>query len=271
MNRQQCKDMLKRKECGTKAMTFSKDSCSYDGTPSPKYGLMQTQTQTGLICTIDRRRIIATKRTSPLFGTNCTAEQLECRQGASITVWEKDVISSCPYKYITTISKLESQAEDVLFDRTGGYAYKVTGEASFCEMKGYSTAEGLIITANASAKKLRSSEIELAITHRLLASEINGRTFKDHESINMVRKQMCDELAAFFNTLKDKDDYYEAVTLGTNKEVVVYVLGGLIVLPRCVRVEEIDLKEFEDKCYEDPIVEFSVPVKSERQVANEDY
>ena len=54
--------------------------------------------------------------------------------------------------------------------------------------------------------------------------------------------------------VNERKNFMEPITIGTYQTIVIQVIGGLIFLPRSVKVKEIELVPFDDKCYEDPRV-----------------
>lgn len=90
--------------------------------------------------------------------------------------------------------------------------------------------------------------------HKLIESEADGRLYSVYRNFESIKKEICQDFAALLRVIKDRDNFMEPITIGTGQTVVIQVMGGLIFLFRCVKVNTIEVLPFEDKCYEDPMV-----------------
>jgi hypothetical protein len=230
-----CRDMVRKKECEWEKMTCEGSRCDYDGTPKEDYAWMRTTTTKGVICSFYKRRLIALTQDSKVFDTDCRVKDFSCKGTTSITIWDKSAVIACPYQHMAKISEVEIIENNIMQDSTSQYAYKID-KITICGFEAYKTTDDLLLVLDTyliHGQQLPKADVELANIHTLMLAENDGRSLAVRQAIDKVRKEICKDHAAVLAMLEDKEDYYAPLRLlDGGSTVVVYVTGGLIFLPR---------------------------------------
>lgn len=148
--------------------------------------------------------------------------------------------------------------------------FKVSKEIKTCNtnMSVFETTEGLYLTKDESAKSLRKSRSNLASIHELMLAENDGKEFVDFDIFNRIQYEICEELAFNLRQFRINDDRLEVLKLKSNKEVVIQSRNGRITFPKCVVVNEIEIDDEMDECFEEPRVKIFIPKqRSKRDTA----
>jgi len=176
-----CEKLINENLCDGSPMTCKEKTCFLDKTPKETYTWLGTTTEVGYKCIVKPRATIAKNAEDYLFGEKCKITEKNCQLQNSVIVWEDDVITSshCPYSYITSNDFIRLQ-QSVLYDELNARAFKIISKSkpNKCEFDIYGTQENLFITFSKEAKKLKSSEVDLAALHELILSEQDGSSLR---------------------------------------------------------------------------------------------
>lgn len=266
VNKDECEYMYRTKKCETNTMTCNEGRCEFDGKPIPEYHYLSTFEQIGVSCVVERKHIMAKDDQEELFSTGCKASDLQCVLSNSIIVWSKDIIRNCPLDLVTKVSNLTSVTKDVVFHAENKWAFQLLKEELICSseftngIKVIKTTEGLLLTSDRRATKLKRIDLNLASIHELILSEEDGFKVAEVSHYRQLRQRLCEQNMRFLRLLAQHDDTFATIQ-AKDVNTVVYVKNGNIVLPKCANVNEIELVEINGECYKDLQVRYTLSNK----------
>ena len=109
----------------------------------PSYKWYDTVTIVVLSCKVNPKTIIAHDETSKLFGTKCRARDMECTLHDSTIIWSTDIIHTCPFNRIGSVSF--NTSGDILINSSLHLLLQVKNAESQCNIKMYTTEEGIYL------------------------------------------------------------------------------------------------------------------------------
>jgi hypothetical protein len=249
VNRDECEYMAKTNKCEANDMQCDDPICSFEGSPKPEYYYLSTFEKTGVSCKVESKLIVAKDENEKLFGTDCTARDLECSLKKSIIIWQQNIIRRCEFEFLTTISNLTLMAENVLYQETKQWAFQVVGTSTVCPeirpdgIKIFTTTEGVFLSKDKEATKLSRSELNLASIHELMLSEEDGHKIAELVDFKKLSTELCEQNLRSLRALAHENDQFERVKTSQKEETIVYVKDGQIVIPKCVKISHISTRD----------------------------
>jgi hypothetical protein len=172
------------------------------------------------------RVITARTKEENLFHKNCKATDLHCRMEDSIIVWNEDIISKCPYAYVTQDS-FSHTGDDILYSSVPNHLFKLTNKFTECGMEIYGTTEGLYITWDGKVKQFEKSEVELSTVHELILSEQDGAVFNAHLQREALNRRVCETIRSYLKEFRSKDDEFTLVGNSRGFATIIHAQGGI--------------------------------------------
>ena len=263
VNKDECEYMQRTKKCEANTMTCNDGRCEYDGKPTPQYHYLSTFEQIGVSCVVERKHIMAKDDQEELFSVGCKASDLQCELTNSIIVWSKDIIRNCPLDFVTKVSNITSVTKDVLFHAENKWAFQLLKEEIVCSseftkgIKVMKTTEGLLLTTDQRAARLKKIDLNLAGIHELMLSEEDGLKVAEISDYRQLRQRLCEQNMRFLRLLAQHDDTFATIQ-ANNVSTVVYVKNGNIILPKCANVNEIELVGINGECYQNLPIRYTL-------------
>jgi hypothetical protein len=261
----ECATMVKEKKCGERKMTCDDESCYLDNSPEEEYRWLGSIKKEGLRCSLKYRVITARTKEENLFHKNCKATDLHCRMEDSIIVWNEDIISKCPYAYVTQDS-FSHTGDDILYSSVPNHLFKLTNKFTECGMEIYGTTEGLYITWDGKVKQFEKSEVELSTVHELILSEQDGAVFNAHLQREALNRRVCETIRSYLKEFRSKDDEFTLVGNSRGFATIIHAQGGILRLPTCIEINQIEVFDIQvvksDICTPDLLVKFEVQNKT---------
>ena len=259
LSKGECNDMILTKKCEGQEMSCDESSCFSKNIPSDEYKWMSTINQLGYICSIKPRVISGEKLTTKLIKpaiSACTAEKFYCQLRDSIVVWDKNIINNCSYEYISN-GFYKSIEDNLLMDNVSTHVFQIKAQLDACNMEIYSTQEGLFLTTDSNAEKLRKGENKIKILNELIFSEIDKNYYESYVKNKEIYAHMCSYFMALVKSLANIEDKYLIMTSYNDDEIILYSGGGNLFVPACLNIEEIRLEKTAN-CFEDLPVSFKI-------------
>jgi len=124
---------------------------------------------------------------------------------------------------------------NVVYDGTNSRAFKILS-ANFspcCNMFLYKTQENLVLTFDARAKALNTSEVDLASMHELLLSENDGSALKVSLAMKAIKRRLCEQLSLFLKILSFQHNKVVSYKDNSGNDLIFLAKYGQIFLPNC--------------------------------------
>ena len=262
LTQEDCAEMVRTKKCGKLHMTCTNEYCISKEQPEFVYSYWSTTSQTWSECeayaqTVEAENSVSRILTHEHMLTSCTPTDLYCKFPHGILIWSADIIKDCPYelKSITLQSYgniLVSEAENKLF--------QVTKNTTICDnIQGWETAEGFFLTQNARSLKLKTAENTLRVIDELILSEIDYQKMSIMKLVthlnNLQNIKLCQLYKSFMNLYSKTQDEFFTFSDFNGNEAILYSNEGQIFIPKCIRMEQVQLIPTTKKCYRD------IPIK----------
>lgn len=255
LSKEECIVMMTSNKCGEKKMSCEEDICSFEDIPEATYAYMTTRTIVGSRCKVRTRVIKALKATSMLFKTkDCTATKGFChmKQMESIIVWDKDIISKCPFTIIKSVNLEQNEEEPKIFyDKKDKLAFKIVETTKECEISMVKTTENLYLVFYSDDKMVehlyekcttnKTYQTDVRSRHELMLSEADGASYDLTQRIQKNQIQNCRNMALFLNYLKQNPKKYDVAIDSHGVERIFYSDHGLIFMPTCVLINTFDI------------------------------
>ena len=220
LTKDECEKMIDTRKCDNHDMTCQDSICMLDSTPQPSYTWMFQEVLEGVRCSIRPKIKTAIRSTDDLFGKNCKADKGSCDMGNYLIIWKEDIISKCPFNYITT-SELVGQDDNILYDNKQNRAFVVVHQiVTECKWEMFQTSVGLFLTQANESTSLTQGNVDVAALHELMLSEADGTSARIKQAFMAVRRELCEELGTFFRLLKKQPDTYDTMQTNTMTQII---------------------------------------------------
>ena len=239
----ECASMIESKECRGHKLICEHNQCIYDGSPVVEYSYLRERTLIGHICKIKSKLINVKDKETNLFNTNCKVKDLSCQLGKEMAIWSKNIINLCPYQYISSLSSIEVARNNIWTDFYQ-HLFKVVERFNLCNnITAFRTTEGLILSLDKRVLKFNYSDIELSAIHKLMLVEEDAAAERAHERIKEVNRQNCFQQEEILNLMRLQENRFYNLHSKQNKEMIVYANKGILQVPRCIKIDEINLNK----------------------------
>ena len=251
-----CWRMVEEKTCEGVSMTCDAITCSKIADMSIEHSWMTTTRRTDFSCVVSKKNVIAKNVNSNLFGQNCTAKDLFCKTKQSIIVWP-DGKDECSLRRTNVGTKFNHTDRDILVQTETNIALAITNKTKECDMDVYTTKEGLFVSFSLAASKLALAEdVNIAALHELMLAEADGEKFETAKHYRNTQNQLCQNFATFLREMRKEDNRYDIFIGVDGKTRVLYSKNGLIFLPKCIKINMINIDVNTTQCYEDILINF---------------
>jgi len=187
--------MIKDNLCGSNRMLCFGDTCSYMEEPKEEFHWWSITRITTLNCIVTRMQLQANEYDVVAYEGKdgpCKINELQCDLHDGIIIWTDTVIHKCPYSYVETgrfgkkgnliftTQKIETKTKAVHL------LFQLSGNETKCNLKIYSTTEGLYLTNDDISKAgLDTANFDLTnVKHLLLAYT----DYLAHEMLDINKK-----------------------------------------------------------------------------------
>lgn len=108
---------------------------------------------------------------------------------------------------------------------------------------------------------MRKTDRSLTSIHELMLSEEDGHKIAELSDFKRLRQKLCEQNRATLKFLAAQDDTFTTIRVASGQETIVYIKNGLITIPKCARLQEIELIQQEGICFQDLQVRFQLGSK----------
>ena len=256
LTRDACLRMVDERTCEGAAMVCDEISCLYQPEINIEHHWLTTQTQTDYSCVFSKKVVIAKDVNSNVFGMNCKVSDLYCSLKQAIIVWN-DVKQECSLRKTKIDSKFKHKDRDILVQDETNLVLAITNKTTECDLTVYATKEGLYVTFDRDANKLEETdEVNIASIHEIMLAEADGEKFATAKAFETTQNQICENFATFLRNMKYEDERYDIFEGIDGKTRVLYSKNGIIFLPKCIKVDAIEVDEHTTQCFEHLLVNF---------------
>ena len=278
-----------------KTMKCVNEACFYDEKPIPEYSRGFTVEKTTLKCQFKTKLIEGINKETPIFKTDtgCLYKQMFCDLSRSIVVWNSSVYHECPYEYVATMTLF--RYDDLLFfnaKENSVFQIKIK-EMNSDNLNGtvcskfttYPTEQGLYLTftkvdpihpeekifktiinyENETSimpfiERLSKSTSVINTKMDLEISANDGAQFAESLLQNSIDKQLCKNNIILIKTAMQNNKQDEFLTIKDNdgQDIVLFIHNKFVFQATCSIVENIYVRKYMDKCYNDLQVIFKI-------------
>ncbi len=263
LTQEDCAEMIRTKKCGQIHMTCENDYCISKEQPELVYSFWSTTSQEWSECeayaqTVEAETSVSRILTHEHMLTSCTPKDLYCKFPHGILIWSADIIKECPYELAKSVT-LQSYG-NILVSEGENKLFQVTKNTTICDdIKGWETAEGFFLTQNARSLKLKTAENALRVIDELILSEIDYQKMSIMKLVthlnNLQNIKLCQLYKSFMNLYSKTQDEFFTFSDFNGNEAILYSNEGQIFIPKCIRIEQVQLIPTTKKCYRD------IPIK----------
>ena len=262
LSRKECDEMVKTSRCEGRQMICKGNSCAYDGTPEESYSWLVKHRVEGYRCSFSPKILNAKKKTDLIIGTKCLADKLECITEDTTIIWTKDIIKHCPFVQVGFGNFTGKQDRGIVYDPDKELAFQITVQSNDCGHRLFRTREGLYLAFDREGLNWTqpSSEMDISVFHELLLTESDGLKYKTINAFKAIDRRFCEQLGMIARVMEKQEDTYNTIKDTRGQERVFYSNSGIIFVPTCYIIEEIEIEKLEKingECSEDPTVTFS--------------
>lgn len=265
LTREQCVNMVKTKICREMPMNCDVDGCSVEVKPIEEYSWLATITKTGLKCKFTSRPLVARSRADDLFPSrHCYYLALGCQLKNSVVVWDRTIFKSCPFKFVEEVNLIQYEG-DIMLDQNKKRVFQIIRKvkdwadsgSEKCPGDYYETTQGLFI-ANypAASTYYGKGNVDQRSIDELIIEEEDGR---DLSFLKIVRDMNVRTCRLMSNNLimqaSQRDQEFTSIIDARDNEVILFINSGKIVVPRCVRIHKIELRNT-TTCFKDIPIRF---------------
>ncbi len=260
----ECKDMILTKKCGNQNMQCDKNGCFFSPTLQGEFWWLSTSVVSSLECRYEKKKIL--QNDEKIYG--CHLNRLECITETNTYIWDKELFDHCPFRYVT--SKVFNQVQNnVIKVNNGRQIFSIVDilKIEKCPFESiFKTNEGLFIVNSSTDHLVANNSILFEDNTQytdLLLAEIDGNQYETVEIQTQSLKENCIIVRDILNRIKYQKNAYEKI-LASQKEIIVYINDGLIFIPKCFLIHEIQIETDgpkADTCFKDPKITFNVTMK----------
>jgi hypothetical protein len=209
-----------------------------------------------LECRNEKKKIL--KNDEKIYG--CHLNSLECITETNTYIWDKELFDHCPFRYVTTKGFYQVQ-NNVIKVNNGRQILSIVEKLRIekCPFETiFKTNEGPFIVNSSTDHLVANNSILFEDNTQytdLLLAEIDGNQYETVEMQAQSLRENCIIVRDILNRIKYQKHVYEKI-LASPKEIIVYINDGLIFVPKCFLIHEIQIEidgPIADTCLKDPI------------------
>ena len=268
LSREDCEVMVARKICGeSNQMECAGSTCWFTPVITPNYQYFQKITRIDYSCHFTPRTIIATHEDSLLFGTRCKATDLVCILHDSTVIWHSNIIHTCPLNHITNVNLT---AEDkVLYHKEYFLLFQPKQMITMCKTELILTQEGILLQRLDLNKRnikfpvpINSDNTDETAFADLQLADVDFQSFYTMKRYLAVKELACNNLMTTLQLAKLFNKRFSKIYSEDGSPTIIYSTGNHIIIPSCIKVNEITVKTETKTCYKEIAVSFTLNNKT---------
>jgi hypothetical protein len=244
---QECHEMVQTKMCVKNRMNcVESGACKYNGEPQVTYSWMASMAFDTFHCTISNKRLLSNRADLKILSdssSSCRAQDLFCQIGNNVVIWNTKIVNVCPYEYIQQADFYN--LSNIFVSEKSAIVLQYVAKVNECQMNLLQTAEGLFLTEDPKALGLVDHTNSTAHEFSYFKFAMADANFHQFESRNNLFSYLKDILCVSYKTQLsirrnfESDEFYPLFDF-TNI-LVLQNVDGLITVPDCYKVNEIEV------------------------------
>ena len=276
VSKEECLAMVISKSYNKQNFTCVNDHCKSLVEPKVDFGWLSERLFVAYNCHFYKVLIRASSLNNVLFNnakSSCLAIDESCTTEEGVYIWDTSIIHSCPYFKVKEI--ILNVSENIA--TSGNLLFQLTSKSYECEMEIVATTEGLFLVRTTNSSDLVNhnvkGEVDLDIDRYLVLAEMDAREFNLYKLLNKFRiqgdAQVCNSLSNALKLFAESQNEYFRFKYGIKKELIIYNSNGILLLPTCIDVESVTIRNTSD-CFRDIPVELYQANKTLRSFLTND-
>ena len=246
-----CHALVETKNCYGNKMKCDGDVCKFNDPPVEDYSYFVDKTTITYHCYIVPRWMSAKNIDSHVFGANCLVKDWKCQGTDSITIWNTEVVHSCPFKIVKEgLFKLDGQ---YIRETQAHLAFQFKSIENHCESEFIETTEGLFLAHKPVSKYnldrfQNEKDIKGLVDLMLADGDFKTVYLLDEQRKSLQRE--CNNFALSLKLFSLSEDKFIKLKDWQGNDVIIYAKHGQVFHPKCKKIDKIILKNVTN-CYDD--------------------
>ena len=264
LSKLECLTLIESKECDKNQMKCNNDGCWYVSQPIEEYYYWTDRKVETTDCSFHLKKVIAQFEHSQLYfspSDSCKAKDEFCKLSESIVIWNNTGINKCLLSKIhngTNYTLTETSYFDqhnILYSTIDNLSFQITSVYFECNVRLFRTTTDMLIIIKNDPESIdhhlidnSDSKISFNKQHdinNILLSESDNEKrlswLREQEKVHESEFEKCKEWQHVISQVSKEDDKFNTVIDPNGQIQYVYTRNGLVYLPICTPVLEINL------------------------------
>lgn len=262
LSRIECLELIITKHCINHYMECIGDNCQSPPYTYYSFNWLRHQKFTDHKCFIKKINIkgYTNKKIFSNAISRCHGSDLNCEMNQYIIIWEKKIISTCPYYPITT--RLMNHTNNII--EGNNLIFQITNHTQECNTSIMHTQEGLFLTDSNQFTPPQVTDISSEVKTQLIIADMDYTNFRMYNNIaNYITQldgQTCKLLKLIMYNNIEHNNIYLKLKMSKQHEIIILNKHGKYILNKCYNVNKIkiELNQSRALCTNNIWVQFNV-------------
>ena len=268
----ECLTLIESKECDKNKMKCNNDGCWHVSQPIEEYYYWSERKVETTDCSFHRKQVIAQFENSQLYfspSNSCKANDEYCKLSESTVIWNNTGSNKCLLTKIhngTNYTLTETSYFDqhnILYSTQDNLSFQITSAFYECNVRLFRTTTDMYIIIKNDPESTNHYLIDYTdskisfnkqhdINNFLLSENDNEKRLtwlREQEKVHESEFEKCKEWQHVMSQVSKEEDKFNTVIDPNGQIQHVYTRNGLVYLPICTPVSEINLIE-SSKCFQ---------------------
>ena len=272
LSKLECLTLIESRECDKNRMNCNNDGCWYVSKPIEEYYYWTDRKIETTDCSFHRKQVIAQFETSQLYfspSNICKAKDEFCQLSESTVIWNNTGSNKCLLTKIhngTNYTLTETSYFDqhnILYSTIDNLSFQITNSFYECNVRLFRTTTDMYILIKNDPDSIYHNLIDFSdnnisfnkqhdINNIILSENDNERRLawlKEQEKVHENDFEKCKEWQHVISQASKEEDKFNTVIDPNGQIQQIYTRNGLVYLPICTPVNQINLIE-SDRCFQ---------------------